>query len=168
MPSAFQPLRHATLGLLSPHDAGVLLANARSLQRAAGTVQPHALLRGKNIGLLCAAGGNDDDAALFRGAAADLGAHVVNIPSSLSDASGPEVVRHTARMLGRLYDAVECQGLAAALVRQMGLEAGVPVYDAIASAEHPTARLADQLGGESSPADRRRLLLQAVLVSTIA
>jgi len=150
---------------MSPRDVSALLANARTLQRAAqaGTTQP--LLRGKNLGLLCE---NDDvDATLFRRAAVELGAHVAQIRPSLSDLSTPQEVLHTARMLGRLYDAVECQGMAPALVQQVGDGAGVPVYDGIASKAHATAKLADMLGGDTSAADNRRFVLQAVLLSTI-
>ena len=39
--------------------------------------------------------------------------------------------------------------------------------DAIASAAHPTARLAPLLGDERPPGDNRSLILQAVLVSTL-
>ena len=122
-------------------------ASARALQRAAqaGTTQP--LLRGKNLGLLCEVD-DDADAALFRRAAVELGAHVAHIRPRLSELSTPEEVQHTARMLGRLYDAVECQGMAPALVQQVGNDAGVPVYDGIASQDHPTAQLAESLGDE--------------------
>ena len=150
---------------MSPRDVNAVLACARSLQRAAqaGTTQP--LLRGKNLGLLCE---NDDaDAALFRRAASELGAHVAHIRPSLSDLSTTKEVQHTARMLGRLYDAVECLGLSPALVRQVGDEAGVPVYDGIASPRHATAQLARQLGGNASDADNRRFVLQAVLLNTL-
>jgi len=152
---------------MSSHDVDTVLANARSLQRAAraGTTQP--LLRGKNFGLLCEA---DDghDAALFRQAAVELGAHVANIRSNPSRLGTPQEVQHTARLLGRLYDAVECQGMSPALVQQLGNDAGVPVYDGIASNTHPTAYLAGLLGEETSPADNRRFVLQAVLLSTLA
>lgn len=152
---------------MSPRELSALLANARALQRAAqtGTTQP--LLKGKNFGLLCEAG-DDPDAQLFRRAAVELGAHVAHIRPSLSELSTPHEVQHTARVLGRLYDAVECQGMPPALVQQVGDEAGVPVYDGIASREHPTAKLAEQLDSSSLPEDRRRFVLQSLLVSTIA
>ena len=166
----YPTLKHRSLAAfenMSPREVIAVLANARTLQRAAeaGTTQP--LLRGKNLGLLCEA---DDalDAALFRRAAVELGAHVAHIRPSLSVLSTPQEVQHTARMLGRLYDAVECQGMAPALVQQVGNEAGVPVYDGIASQDHPTAKLAELLGDDASPADNRRFVLQAVLLSTIA
>lgn len=150
---------------MSPHELNIVLTSARTLQRAARAGMTQPLLRGKNLGLLCET--DDDDAVLFRRAASELGAHVAHIRPSLSDSSTPEEVQHTARMLGRLYDGVECQGVAPSLVRQISDEAGVPVYDGIASPRHPTAKLAEQLSGDTSPADNRRFVLQAVLLSTL-
>ena len=152
---------------MSPRDVTAVLASARTLQRAAGAGKVQPLLRGKNLGLLCDAN-EDGDAALFRRAAVELGAHVAHIRPSLSELSTPQEVQHTARLLGRLYDAVECQGMAPALVQQVGSDAGVPVYDGIASRNHPTAHLAELLDGDASPADNRRFVLQAVLLNTIA
>lgn len=150
---------------MTADDVSAVVTSARTLHRAAqtGTTQP--LLRGKNLGLLCEA--DDDDAALFRRAAVELGAHVAQIRPSLSELSTLQEVQHTARMLGRLYDAVECQGMTAALVLQMERDAGVPVYDGLASLHHPSARLAELLSRDASPADNRRFVLQAVLLSTI-
>lgn len=152
---------------MSPHEIAALLASARTLQRAAqeGTTQP--LLRGKNLGLLCEAA-DHPDAQLFRRAAVELGAHVAHIRPSLSELTTPQEVQHTARVLGRLYDAVECQGMPPALVRLVGEDAGVPVYDGVGSSGHPTARIADELDSSSSPEDRRRFVLQALLIGTIA
>src|SRR5438105_1625953 len=143
---------------LSPHDASVVLANARALRRAAqaGATQP--LLRGKNLALLCET--DDASSALFRRAAVELGAHVAQIRPSLSKLSTPKDVESTARVLGRLYDALECEGVPAALVQQVRSEAGVPVYDGIGSHDHPTARLAEELDGDGTPADKRRYVLQ--------
>ena len=146
-------------------DVDTLLASARALQRAACAGATRPLLRGKNLGLLCEA--DDGAAELFRRAAAELGARVSHIPPSLSELSTPGEVLHTARLLGRLYDAVECLGMAPALVREVGDGAGVPVYDGLASPHHPTARLAGLLGGETSEVENRRYVLQAVLLSTL-
>jgi ornithine carbamoyltransferase len=154
------------LASLSPAEESALLASARTLQQAAvaGLTQP--MLRGKNLGLLC----HDDtqpEALLFRRAATELGAHVAHVAMSLSELSTALEIAHTARMLGRLYDAVECQGMAGALVQQVADGAGVAVYAGIASPHHSTARLADQLGHVTSPADNRRFVLQALLLGTI-
>jgi ornithine carbamoyltransferase len=166
MPSFIQPLQGPRLDRLSPADADILLANARQLQGIAEASQTANLLRGKKLGLLCESE-EDVDALRFRRAAAELGAHVAHIRPSLSEPSAPRVLQRTARVLGRLYDAIECQGLATELVRFLGDEAGVPVYDAIASATHPTAALAPLLGDERPAEENRSLILQAVLVSTL-
>ena len=164
---------------IAPRDVSVVLEHARALQLAAEAGGLRTLLRGRKLGLLCEIHSNDDtnadtdtdiegDAALFRRAALELGAHVAHIRPSLNGLSTPHEVQHTASMLGRLYDAVECQGMAAALVHQMGVDAGVPIYDGVASQRHPTARLVDLLDGDASARDKRRFVLQAVLLSTIA
>ena len=152
---------------MSSDDANIVLATARGLQQAAidgGTPQP--LLRGKNLALLCAVE-DDGDAVLFRRAAAELGAHVAHLRPSLSESSTVQEVHHTARLLGRLYDAVECHGMDPRLVRQVGLDADVPVYDGVACSGHPTARLAEQLGNAASLADNRHFIVQAVLLNTL-
>ena len=161
------PLSSASLDPLSRGDSDVLLGNARLLQSATEPRQTKTLLRGKKLALLCE---SDDgaDAMLFRSAASALGAHVSHIRPQLSDLRQPDELQHTARMLGRLYDGIECQGLAAALVEVVGREAGVPVYNGLASARHPTAHLAGLLGDDESPTARRELVLQTVLLSTLA
>jgi ornithine carbamoyltransferase len=160
--SAIPALQTLLLG-----QASALLTHARALQRAAqsGTIQP--LLKGKRLGVLCVAA-NDHDAALFHVAAAELGARVTQVQPSLTDASTPMEIARTARMLGRLYDAVECQGLPPALVGRIRDDAGVPVYDGIASRDHPVARLAEQLDAGAPADDNRRFVLQALLLSTLA
>ncbi len=145
-----------------------VVAHALALQRAALTGPPQPLLRGKNFGLLCEAESASGEAAMFRRAAMELGAHVAHIRASLSAFGTPQEVQHTARLLARLYDAVECQGMPSVLVYQVGLAVDMPVYDAVASQRHPTARLADLLGAESPAEDRRRFVLQAVLIGSLA
>lgn len=150
---------------MTPPEMAALLAHAALLHQAA--TQKHRPLRGKNLGLLCEAG-DDPDAQRFRRAAEDLGAHVTHIRPSLCKWGTAAEVQHTARMLGRLYQAIECQGMSAALIQQIHEHAGVPVYDGIATGEHPTARLAEQLDGGASLDDRRRFVLQSLLLSTMA
>jgi len=166
MGSVRPPAHDPALATLLSIDETALLDQARTLQRAAaaGRVQP--LLRGKNLGLLCA----DDtqaQALLFRQAASELGAHVAHIGMSLSEPGSAQQVAHTARMLGRLYDAVECQGLPSALVKQMAELAGIAVYDALACNEALITRLATQLDGDASFDQNRRFALQALLLHTI-
>ncbi len=158
----FHPLQSRQLGQLTGDDERRLLENARVLL-AAPLAQSGALLRGKNLGVL---GGSDEPEGLFKGAAEGLGARVSQIRPSLSEDSDPRVVRDTARMLARLYDAIECRGVPADLVRRLGAEADVPVYDDISSPGHPTAALAGMLQGLGAGMSRRSIV-QALLLSTI-
>jgi ornithine carbamoyltransferase len=158
--------RRAANDSMPIHNQLLMLAQARSLQRDALAGGTPPLLRGRKLGLLCEAD-DAEDARLFRRAATELGAHVAHVRPVLSEGSPAQEVRHTARLLGRLYDAIECQGMGAALVRRLAAEAGVPVYDGLACATHPTARLADHLEGDASPTDKRRFVLQAALLDTL-
>jgi ornithine carbamoyltransferase len=151
---------------LSALEMQALLDGARALQQAEASGQAQRLLRGKNLGLLCADAAQAD-AVLFRRAATDLGARVAHVAMSLSEGSSAQDVTHTARMLGRLYDAVECQGMAPTVVQGVAAEAGVAVYDGVATPGHPTAHLAYQLDHGIAPADKRRYVLQALLLHTI-
>ena len=149
-------------------DREALLTRARQLQRAEAAASTSALLRGKHLGLICEEA-SGDDARLFCSAAGALGASVARIRPSMSElgsASGSALL-HTARVLGRLYDAIECQGLAPALVQRLGRGAGVPVFDGLASPSHPSAALAALLDA-SDPVEKRRLLIvQATLLFSL-
>jgi ornithine carbamoyltransferase len=154
---------------MSPRELATLVDDARALQRSAeaGAMQP--LLRGRRFGLLDATGdAGKDDIALFDRAAIELGAQVAHIGPYLTELSAPREVDDTAHVLGRLYDAVVCQGMAPALVQRLSAEAGIPVYDGIASPSHPLAEAADLLGFAISAVDKRRFLLQALLVRSMA
>ena len=150
---------------LSGDEEGGMLANARLLRDATGSGQAQSLLRGKFIGLLA----DDDDSEegrCFKSAALALGARVAHIRPSLTDQSDPRVVRETARMLGRLYDAIECQGQPPALVARLRDETAVPVFEELSSPTHLTGALAEKLGAGTG-IDGRRFVVQVVLMSTL-
>jgi len=121
-------------------------------------------LLGKNLALICAREG--PDAELFRKAGSALGARVTVLRPTLGDSSSLAEIEQTARVLGRLYDGVECQGLEPRLVQQMRAAADVPIFDAVASMEHPSAHLDAQLGGTDQQGNRL-FIVQAILMETI-
>ena len=147
-------------------DTAVLLAYARMLQGEwqSGSRPPR--LRGKNIGLFGAAG-DGAEATLFRRAAMELGAKVAQVHPFPDGPPSTAEVELTARLIGRLYDAVDWPGAPADLLQVMRSAAGIPIYDGLGDAEHPTARLAGLLGVETPIADRRRFVVQAVLLATV-
>ena len=54
-----------------------------------------------------------------------------------------ESFKDTARMLGRIYDAIEYRGASQAGVEQIAEYAGVPVFNGLTDEYHPTQMLAD-------------------------
>jgi ornithine carbamoyltransferase len=160
-----QSLGSVSIEPLSTRDADLLLTCARTLQRSGDAGQKQSL-RGKNLGLLCESD-DSEEALRFRRAATDLGARVAHIRPELSLSSSDSDIVKTGRMLGRLYDGIECIGVDAAIVKRLGAAANVPVYDGIASRNHPTAKLAGQLGPAHAFDESHRFMVQAVLLSTL-
>jgi ornithine carbamoyltransferase len=145
-------------------DADVLLAHLRELQQRRGVWLP---LQGKFLGLMCASE-DSEEARRFRRAATELGARVAWIRPSQSTTNTPEQTLATARVLGKLYDAIECQGVDAALVQQIRGCAGVPVFDGLAVPAPTAAALAHALGDTVHSEDERRQLVQAGLLSVLS
>jgi hypothetical protein len=115
-------------------------------------------LRNRNLGLLC----RDPEAAqptLLRQAATGLGARVALVRCDLDEGSGRAALEHTARVLGRLYDAVVCIDLPPPIVEQLVLAAGVPVI----SDEAPAWR--ELHADEATALEGARRLLVAQLAS---
>lgn len=153
---------------LSPAQAQAMLAHAGTLQACAERADLRAaLLRGRLVGLMCPSG-QSAEALLFRHAATELGATVSYIPASLKETSSPQDIDATAQLLGRLYDAVECQGMPAAVVRRLAMAAPIPIFQGLATPEHPGAELAKALPGTALPGEKREWVLQAMLLRSIA
>jgi len=81
----------------------------------------------------------------FEVAAYDQGAHVTYLGPSGSHVGKKESVRDTARVLGRVYDAIEFRGFRQSDVETLAAHAGVPVYNGLTDEDHPTQVLADLL-----------------------
>lgn len=131
-----------TLEALTARGVNHLLEIAHELKRAkmAGTEQQH--LRGKEIALLFAKTSTRTRCA-FEVAAFDQGANVSFIGPNDSQLGEKESVKDTARVLGRMYDAIEYRGFEQSVVRELAEHAGVPVYNGLTNEYHPTQVLAD-------------------------
>jgi ornithine carbamoyltransferase len=81
----------------------------------------------------------------FEVAAYDQGAHVTFIGPSGSHMGHKETVKDTARVLGRMYDAIEYRGFGENVADELAQWAGVPVYNGLTDEWHPTQMLADFL-----------------------
>jgi ornithine carbamoyltransferase len=81
----------------------------------------------------------------FEVAAYDQGAHVTFIGPSGSHMGHKETVKDTARVLGRMYDAIEYRGFTQETAEELARWSGVPVYNGLTDEWHPTQILADFL-----------------------
>ncbi|MFT7136104.1 MAG: ornithine carbamoyltransferase [Akkermansiaceae bacterium] len=81
----------------------------------------------------------------FEVAAYDQGARVTYLGPTGSHIGHKESVKDTARVLGRIYDAIEYRGFGQNIVEQLAQYSGVPVYNGLTTEFHPTQILADFL-----------------------
>lgn len=63
--------------------------------------------------------------------------------SSGSQIGHKESMKDTARVLGRMYDAIEFRGYSQNSARELATFSGVPVYNGLTDEAHPTQTLAD-------------------------
>jgi len=119
-----------------------LLDLARDLKRAkyARTEQKH--LEGREICLIFEKTSTRTRCA-FEVACYDQGAQVTYLDPAGSQIGHKESFKDTARVLGRMFDAIEYRGASQAGVEQLAANAGVPVYNGLTDEYHPTQMLAD-------------------------
>jgi len=142
MPSNLRNRSFLDLADLTQQEARFLLDLSRDLKRAkyARTEQQH--LKGKNICLIFEKTSTRTRCA-FEVAAYDQGAHVTYLDPGGSQIGHKESMRDTARVLGRMYDAIEYRGFAQSKVDELAQYSGVPVYNGLTDESHPTQMLAD-------------------------
>jgi ornithine carbamoyltransferase len=126
----------------SKREIVFLLDLARDLKRAKYAGTEVRRLGGKNIALIFAKASTRTRCA-FEVAAYDQGAHVTYLDPTGSHLGKKESVKDTARVLGRMYDGIEYRGDAQEIVEELAAFAGVPVYNGLTDAFHPTQMLAD-------------------------
>ena len=121
-----------------------LLDLSRDLKRAKYSGAVRHSLAGKNIALIFEKTSTRTRCA-FEVAAYDEGAHVTYIDPSSSQIGHKESMKDTARVLGRMYDAIEYRGAGQEIVEELAKYAGVPVFNGLTNEFHPTQMLADVL-----------------------
>ncbi len=126
----------------TPREFRYLLDLARDLKRAkyARVEQQH--LRGKEICLIFEKTSTRTRCS-FEVACYDQGANVTYLDPAGSQIGHKESFKDTARVLGRMYDAIEYRGAAQQGLEQLAKYAGVPVYNGLTDEYHPTQMLAD-------------------------
>lgn len=133
-----------TLRDFSPAEIRYLIDLSRELKAAryAGTEEPG--LAGRNIALIFEKHSTRTRCA-FEVAAHQQGAHVTFIGPTGSHMGVKETIKDTARVLGRMFDAIEYRGFGQSIVDDLAAHAGVPVWNGLTDDFHPTQILADFL-----------------------
>lgn len=121
-----------------------LLDLAAELKAAKREGREEQRLKGKNIALIFEKDSTRTRCS-FEVASFDQGANVTFIGPSGSHMGHKETVKDTARVLGRMYDAIEYRGFAETTAEDLGKWAGVPVYNGLTDEWRPTQILADFL-----------------------
>lgn len=101
-------------------------------------------LKGKNIALIFEKPSTRTRCA-FTVACVDEGAHPEYLGKDDIQLGHKESVKDTARVLGRLFDAIEFRGFSQKTVEELATFSGVPVYNGLTDLYHPTQILADLL-----------------------
>ncbi len=126
----------------TPDEIHFLLNLSADLKKAKYTGTERQLLKGKNIALIFEKTSTRTRCA-FEVAAIDQGAHVTYLGPTGSQIGHKESMKDTARVLGRMYDGIEYRGYGQAIVEELALYAGVPVWNGLTNEFHPTQVLAD-------------------------
>src|ERR1041385_611922 len=128
----------------TPREFRYMLDLARDLKRAkyARTEQKH--LADKEICLIFEKTSTRTRCA-FEVACYDQGANVTYLDPAGSQLGHKESVKDTARVLGRMFDALEYRGYAQTDVETLAEFSGVPVWNGLTDEWHPTQTLCDML-----------------------
>ena len=121
-----------------------LLDLSRDLKRAKYSRTETPALTGRNIALIFEKTSTRTRCA-FEVAAYDQGAHVTYLDPTSSQIGHKESASDTARVLSRMFDAIEFRGKAQATVEELAEGSDVPVYNGLTDEWHPTQMLADFL-----------------------
>ena len=128
----------------STDEINYLLDLSAELKAKKKAGEPHRMCEGKSIALIFEKTSTRTRCA-FEVAAADLGMHPTYLDPSGSQIGKKESIADTARVLCRMYDAIEYRGFGQEIVEDLAKYSDVPVYNGLTNEFHPTQILADFL-----------------------
>ena len=133
-----------TLEDFTPAEIRYLLDLAHDLKakRRAGICEP--TMKGKHIVLLFEKTSTRTRCS-FEVAATQEGAHVTFLDAGSSQMGKKESLEDSAKVLGRFFDGIEYRGYQQSVVENLAKWSGVPVWNGLTDADHPTQILADMM-----------------------
>ncbi|CAA3704267.1 Ornithine carbamoyltransferase, catabolic [Candidatus Portiera aleyrodidarum] len=140
-------LRNRNLLSLINHtkeEINYLISLARYLKQSKYIGNEYPRLKGKNIALIFEKPSTRTRCA-FEIAAKDQGANVTYIDSKSSQIGIKETIKDTAKVLGRMFDAIQYRGYSQKIIEELAKNSGIPVFNGLTNEFHPTQVLADIL-----------------------
>ncbi|ADO84344.1 ornithine carbamoyltransferase [Ilyobacter polytropus] len=125
-----------------PEEIQELLDLSKKLKDDKKSGKEDKKLMGKNIALIFEKDSTRTRCS-FEVAAYDQGAHVTYLGPSGSQIGKKESIKDTARVLGRMFDAIEYRGYGQKVVEELAEHSGVSVWNGLTTEFHPTQILAD-------------------------
>jgi ornithine carbamoyltransferase len=119
-----------------------LLDLAHSCKRERSSGERLQRFRGKTLAMIFEKTSTRTRCA-FETAFAEEGGHPIFLGRSDIQLGEKETVEDTARVLGRMCDAIEFRGYKQEWVEKLASHSGVPVYNGLTDLHHPTQALAD-------------------------
>jgi ornithine carbamoyltransferase len=144
MPVNLKGRSFLTLKDFTPEEIGFLLQLSMDLKTKKRMGIKGNSLAGKNIALIFEKPSTRTRCA-FTVACVDEGAHPEYLGKNDIQLGHKEDVKDTARVLGRMFDGIEFRGFKQSVVEELACYSGVPVWNGLTDAYHPTQILADFL-----------------------
>ncbi len=126
----------------TPEEIGYLLKLAHSVKKSRRKGIVHQRFVGKTLAMIFEKRSTRTRCS-FETAFGEEGGHPVFLSTSDIQLGGKESVEDTARVLGRMFSAIEFRGYSQKTVEILARESGVPVYNGLTDLFHPTQVLAD-------------------------
>ena len=143
-----------TLLDFTPDEINYLLDLATEFKRMKNNGVEHKWLSDKQIVLLFEKTSTRTRCA-FEVGARDLGMGVTFLDSGSSQMGKKESLEDTAKVLGRMFDGIEYRGFKQSVVEDLAKYSGVPVWNGLTDAFHPTQMLADIMTAREEFGDMR-------------
>ena len=133
-----------TLLDFTPEEINYLIDLAVEFKRLKNNGVEHKWLSDKQIVLLFEKTSTRTRCS-FEVAATQEGAHVTYLDAGSSQMGKKESLEDSAKVLGRFFDGIEYRGYEQSVVEDLAKWSGVPVWNGLTNADHPTQILADMM-----------------------
>jgi ornithine carbamoyltransferase len=131
-----------TLADYSPEEIRYLLDLSHQVKREKREGKISQRFLGKTLALIFEKRSTRTRCA-FETAFGEEGGHPVFLSTQDIQLGAKESIEDTARVLGRMFDAIQYRGFQQEVVELLARYAGVPVYNGLTDTDHPTQVLAD-------------------------